>query len=175
MILFQLQRYAVWNDGYIYITPELDSILILAAWDPVIQPRGDHHRKHCFLYCCVLIHCCRDVFNAPLRSNERGIDHRKHRFYCCARSLPLECISESLLSNERFQLSGVMSRYEYYRLSKGNMSEELKLLKEFRFLKLFLNSWKLRHCFVNSMIRARDIRQNTQNMGCHIMYIYIPT
>jgi hypothetical protein len=43
------------------------------------------HRKHFFLYFCVLIHCCRDVFTAPLRSNERGADHGKHSSSTVAR------------------------------------------------------------------------------------------
>jgi hypothetical protein len=32
------------------------------------------HRKHRFLYCCVLIHCCRDMFTAQLFSNEHSAD-----------------------------------------------------------------------------------------------------
>jgi hypothetical protein len=34
---------------------------------------------HRFLYCCALIHCCKDVFTAELRNNARGANHRKHR------------------------------------------------------------------------------------------------
>jgi hypothetical protein len=41
--------------------------------------RSSLHRKHRFLYCCMLIHCCIIVFTARLRSNARGTDHRKHR------------------------------------------------------------------------------------------------
>jgi hypothetical protein len=52
---------------------KLNSILILAAWDPW----GRTHRKHRFLYCCVLIHCCRDVFTAQLHSNERGAEPQR--------------------------------------------------------------------------------------------------
>jgi hypothetical protein len=36
-------------------------------------------QKTQFFYCCVLIRCRRDVFAAPLGSNDRGADHRKHR------------------------------------------------------------------------------------------------
>jgi hypothetical protein len=48
----------------------LNSILILAAWDPRHIASGQTHRKHRFLDFCFLIHCCRDVFAAQLRSNE---------------------------------------------------------------------------------------------------------
>jgi hypothetical protein len=50
-------------------TPELNSILILAAWDPHYIVLGSPHGKHHLFYCCMLIHCCRDVFAAPLHSN----------------------------------------------------------------------------------------------------------
>jgi hypothetical protein len=53
-------------------TLKLDSILILAAWDPRYIASGRTHRKHRFLYWCLLIHCCRDVSTAQLRSNKRG-------------------------------------------------------------------------------------------------------
>jgi hypothetical protein len=39
--------------------------------------RGGPHTKHRFLYCCVLIHCCRVAFIAQLRSNERGADPQR--------------------------------------------------------------------------------------------------
>jgi hypothetical protein len=55
-----------------------NSILILATWDPRYVASGGPHRKHRFLSCCMLIHCCRDVFNAPLLSNVRGADHKKN-------------------------------------------------------------------------------------------------
>jgi hypothetical protein len=35
------------------------------------------HRKHRLLYCCVLIHCCSDVFTAQLRSNENGAEPQR--------------------------------------------------------------------------------------------------
>jgi hypothetical protein len=70
------------------------------------------HRKHRFLYCCVLIHCCRNVFTAPLRSNERELDHRKHRSFIVAPVRFLgNVFTERLPSNELFRLSGVMSQY----------------------------------------------------------------
>jgi hypothetical protein len=53
---------------------ERDLIFILAAWDPRYIASGRTHRKHRFLCFCVLIHCCRDMFTAPLRSSERGAD-----------------------------------------------------------------------------------------------------
>jgi hypothetical protein len=50
-------------------TLELDSILILAAWDPNYIASGWTQRKHRWIYCFVLIHFCRKVFTAQLRSN----------------------------------------------------------------------------------------------------------
>jgi hypothetical protein len=47
-------------------TPETLSVLILASWDSRYTASGRTRREHRFLYCCVLIHCCRDVFIAPL-------------------------------------------------------------------------------------------------------------
>jgi hypothetical protein len=70
------------------------------------------NRKRSFLYCCILIHCCRDVFTAPLRSSESGADHREHRFSIVA--CVLFCgnvFTEPLPSNKLFKLSGVMSQY----------------------------------------------------------------
>jgi hypothetical protein len=56
-----------------------------------------------------------DVFTAPLRSNERGDDHRKHRFSIVARvRYRGNVFSEPLPSNELFWLSGVMSQYVIY-------------------------------------------------------------
>jgi hypothetical protein len=70
--------------------PELDSILILAACDPRYIASGRTHRKHRFLYCCVLISCCTNVFTTRLRSNERSADPRErrvyHLYYCCVTS-----------------------------------------------------------------------------------------
>jgi hypothetical protein len=93
-------------------TPELDWILILAAWDPRYIASGRTHRKHCFLYCCILIHCCTDVFTAPLRSNARCADYRKHRSSIVARvRFCGNVFTESLPSSEQFRLSGIMSQY----------------------------------------------------------------
>jgi hypothetical protein len=50
--------------------PELDSILIVAAWDSRYITSERTNRKHRFLYYCVLILCCRNVFTAHLCSNE---------------------------------------------------------------------------------------------------------
>jgi hypothetical protein len=61
-------------------SPELNPILILAEWDPRYIAAGRTHRKHRFLYCCVMIHCCRDVFTAQLRSKERGEDSLRTPF-----------------------------------------------------------------------------------------------
>jgi hypothetical protein len=89
-----------------------DSILILAAWDPRYIASGRPHRKHRFLYCCVLIHCFRDVLTAPLRSNERGADHRKHSFFIVARvRFRGNVFTVPLPSNKLFRLSDVMSEY----------------------------------------------------------------
>jgi hypothetical protein len=44
---------------------------ILVMWDPRYITSGRPHRKHRLLCCCVLMHCCRNVFTALLRSNER--------------------------------------------------------------------------------------------------------
>jgi hypothetical protein len=37
--------------------------LNLAAWDSCYIASGDPHRKHRFLYCCMLTHCCRDCLS----------------------------------------------------------------------------------------------------------------
>jgi hypothetical protein len=72
-------------------TPELDWILILTCRSQVFFFQSQSHcvrfslyslwaaphREHCFLYCCVLINCCRDVFTAQLHSNERGADPQR--------------------------------------------------------------------------------------------------
>jgi hypothetical protein len=75
---------------------------------PLYRPRGAPHGQHRFLHCCVLIHCLRDVFTAPLPSNKRGADHRRHRSSIVARSLNV--FTEPLPSNELLRLSGVMSQ-----------------------------------------------------------------
>jgi hypothetical protein len=73
---------------------------------------GSPHRKHRFLYGCVLIDCCRDVFTTPLLSKERGADHRKRRFSIFARvRFHGNVFTEQLPSNKLFRLSGVMSQY----------------------------------------------------------------
>jgi hypothetical protein len=68
----------------------LGSILILAAWHPHYVASGRTHRKRRFLYCCVLIHCCRNMFTAQLRSNKRGADPQRTSLatplYCCVTS-----------------------------------------------------------------------------------------
>jgi hypothetical protein len=51
--------------------------LILAVWDPRYIASVWTHRKHRFLYCCLLIHCYRAVFTAQLPSNERGADSHR--------------------------------------------------------------------------------------------------
>jgi hypothetical protein len=88
------------------------SFLILAAWDSRYRASGRPHRKHRFLYCCILIHCCIDVFSAPLHSNERCADHIKHRYSVVARvRFRGNLHPEPLPSSELFWLSGVMSQY----------------------------------------------------------------
>jgi hypothetical protein len=57
------------------------------------------HRKHRFLYFCVLIHCCRDVFTALLRNNERGAGHNNialqllSAFASAGMCLPSRCLA----------------------------------------------------------------------------------
>jgi hypothetical protein len=48
------------------------------------------------------------VFAAPLHSNERGADHRKHHSSIVARG---NVFTEPLPINEIFRLSGIMSQY----------------------------------------------------------------
>jgi hypothetical protein len=50
---------------------------MLAAWDPRYIASARTHRKHRFLYYLVLIHYCKDVFTAQLRSNERDADPQR--------------------------------------------------------------------------------------------------
>jgi hypothetical protein len=58
---------------------------------------------------------CRDMFTAPLRSNARGADHRKHRSSITARvHFRGNVFTEPLPSNELSRLSGVMSQYVLY-------------------------------------------------------------
>jgi hypothetical protein len=54
-----------------------ENITLFAACNFHYIASGQAHRKHLFFYCCVLIHCCRDVFTAPLRSNERGANSQR--------------------------------------------------------------------------------------------------
>jgi hypothetical protein len=51
--------------------------LFLTAWDPRYIASGWTHRKHRFLYCCVLIQRCRNVFTPQLRSNKLGADSQR--------------------------------------------------------------------------------------------------
>jgi hypothetical protein len=68
--------------------------------------------KHRFLYYCVLIHCFIVVFTAPVRSNERGADHRKHcsSIVACVR-FHGNVFTQPLPSRELLLLLGVMSQY----------------------------------------------------------------
>jgi hypothetical protein len=60
----------------------------------------------------MLIYCCRGGFTAPLHSNERVADHRKHHSSIVVRvRFRGNVINESLPSNELFRLSDVMSQY----------------------------------------------------------------
>jgi hypothetical protein len=61
-------------------TSKLDSILILVASHHHYITSGRTHRKHRFLYCCVLIHFCRNVFTVQLRSNESSADPQRTSF-----------------------------------------------------------------------------------------------
>jgi hypothetical protein len=52
------------------------------------------------------------MFTAPLRSKERGADHRKYRFYIVARvRFCGNVITEPLPSNELFRFSGIVSHF----------------------------------------------------------------
>jgi hypothetical protein len=74
-------------------------------------PRGGPHKEHRFLY-CLLIHCCKDVFTAPLLSKECGADHRKHRSSVVARGrFRGNVFTEPLPSRKLFRLSGVIAQY----------------------------------------------------------------
>jgi hypothetical protein len=80
------------------------------AWDPRYITSGGPRRKHSFLYCCVLIYCCRDVFTATLLSNERVADRRKQGSTLFARvRFRGNVFTAPLPSNKLFRLSGVMS------------------------------------------------------------------
>jgi hypothetical protein len=53
------------------------------------------------------------MFTAPLRSNDRGADHRKYRSSIASRVRFRENVfTEPLASNDLFRLSGVMSQYD---------------------------------------------------------------
>jgi hypothetical protein len=60
-------------------TPGFDSILILAAWDPRCIASGRTHRKHCCLYCCMLIHCCRVCLPHRCIATSAAQPHRECR------------------------------------------------------------------------------------------------
>jgi hypothetical protein len=63
----------------------------------------------------MLIHCCRAVFTAPLRSNVRGADHRKHHSSTVAHvHFHGNVFIELLPSKELFWVSGVMSKYKNF-------------------------------------------------------------
>jgi hypothetical protein len=119
-----------------------NSIIILAAWDPIYIASGRTHRKHRLLYCCELIHCCRYTFIASLHSNARGADHSKHRFSIVARfRFRGNMFTEPLPSNKLFRLSGIISHYSAFCfcvLSSTpileNNTSNAKLGSEFSFL-----------------------------------------
>jgi hypothetical protein len=70
----------------------------------------------------MLIYCCRGVFTAPLHSNERVADHRKHHSSIVARvRFRGSVFNESLPSNELFRLSGVMSQYYVLYIEVSNV------------------------------------------------------
>jgi hypothetical protein len=116
-LLYPLNRHWLQSPNFLNFmlqlpTPELNSILILAAWDHLYITSCGPNRNHRFLYCCMLIYCCRDVFTASLLRNARGADHRKHRssIVACVRFRG-NVFTEPLLSNELLRLSGVISNY----------------------------------------------------------------
>jgi hypothetical protein len=55
---------------------------------------GWTYRKHRFLCCCLLIHCCRDVFTAPLHINVHGATLLLLRtFASMGMCLPSRCLA----------------------------------------------------------------------------------
>jgi hypothetical protein len=59
----------------------------------------------------MLIHCCRDVFAAPLHSNERDADHKKRSSIVAPVCFLGNVFTEPLPSYELFRLSGVVLHY----------------------------------------------------------------
>jgi hypothetical protein len=91
----------------------------------------------------MLIHCCRGVFSAPLRSNERGADDRKHWSSIFARvRFRGNVFAEPFLSNELFRLSGVMSQYNTFKFHayKKTITKELCTFTDFFYSRYFMTS-----------------------------------
>jgi hypothetical protein len=89
----------------------------------------------------MLIHCFKDAFTAPLHSNERGADNRKHRSSTVARvRFRANMFAEPLSSNELFRLLGVMSQYRTL--------EMFKCMGPIIFVRVFLwiRSWQDTYC-----------------------------
>jgi hypothetical protein len=79
----------------------------------LITSRHGPHRKQLF-YCCLWISCLRDMLIAPLSSNGRGLDHRKHRSSACC-----TVVAFYLLLQERVYRAVVQKRPWYMRPSQG--------------------------------------------------------
>jgi hypothetical protein len=96
----------------------LNRHLILAAWDPRYIVSVWTGRKHHFLYCCMLIHCCRNVFTAQLRSNKRGADPQRPpllllRDVTAMWRVPLRRVYGPLHSNGCFSASTAIALSKY--------------------------------------------------------------
>jgi hypothetical protein len=81
-------------------TPEINSVLILAAWDPRYIASGRSSQKTPVPLLLRVDSLLQNVFTAPLGSNERGADHRKHRSSIVARvPFRVNVFTELLTSN----------------------------------------------------------------------------
>jgi hypothetical protein len=66
--------YRLWSMNLYTHRREQLSRELISTYDGRVRPRHRPHRKHHFqhfLYCCVLICCCVNVFTVPLPSNGR--------------------------------------------------------------------------------------------------------
>jgi hypothetical protein len=107
-----LKRLPQFSTNCSFGTPEFDSILILAGWDPRYIASERTHRKHLFLYCCLLIHCCK---GAARTQRELRL---QHLFYCCLTSqrtwrVPLLRMYGPSPGNSCFSASTVLTLSKY--------------------------------------------------------------
>jgi hypothetical protein len=92
------------------VCPDFSELLA----DPRYIASRRTQRKHCFLYCCVLIHCLQRCLPHKCVAMSVARTHRKrrlqHLFYCCMTSqrtwhIPLLRVYEPLPSNGSFSAS----------------------------------------------------------------------